>query len=50
MILNGGQQRRLFNIANGNGTPQQTLVSTKVRGEDMFLAIKNYMRSKNKKW
>ena len=52
MILNGSQQRRLFNIANGNGwgTPQQTIVSTKVRGEDMYLAIKNYMRSKNKKW
>lgn len=52
MILNGGQQRRLFNIANGNGggVPQQSIVSTKVRGEDMFLTIKNYMRSKNKKW
>ncbi len=52
MILNGGQQRRLFNAINsGNlGSNQQTLVSTKVRGEDMFLAIKNYMRSKNKKW
>ena len=52
MILNGGQQRRLFNAINsGNlGSNQQTLVSTKVRGEDMYLAIKNYMRSKNKKW
>ncbi len=52
MILNGGQQRRLFNAINsGNlGSNQQTLVSTKVRGEDMFLVIKNYMRSKNKKW
>ena len=52
MILNGSQQRRLFNAINsGNlGSNQQTLVSTKVRGEDMYLAIKNYMRSKNKKW
>lgn len=53
MILNGGQQRRLFNAINsGNlgANQQQTIVSTKVRGEDMFLAIKNYMRSKNKKW
>ena len=52
MILNGVQQRRLFNIANGNGggTQQQSIVSTKVRGEDMYLAIKNFMKSKNKKW
>lgn len=52
MIFNGGQQRRLFDIANGKGggIPQQSIVSTKVRGEDMFLTIKNYMRSKNKKW
>jgi hypothetical protein len=52
MIFNGGQQRRLFDIANGKGggAPQQSIVSTKVRGEDMYLAIKNYMRSKNKKW
>ena len=52
MILNGSQQRRLLGIANGNGggTQQQSIVSTKVRGEDMYLAIKNFMKSKNKKW
>jgi tape measure domain len=53
MILNGTQQKRLFGaINNGSfgGGQQQTLVSTKVRGEDLFLTLRNYMRSKNKRW
>lgn len=52
MILNGSQQKKLFSAINtGNvGGAQQSIVSTKVRGEDMYLAIKNYMRSKNKSW
>ena len=53
MILNGSQQHRLFSAINsGNlgGGQQQSIVSTKVRGEDMYLTIKNFMKSKNKKW
>ena len=52
MILNGSQQRRLLGIANGNtaGVNGQTIVSTKIRGGDMYLAIKNYMKSTNKTW
>ena len=52
MILNGTQQKRLFNAINGGlGTSGEiSLTSSKVRGEDMYLAIKNYMKSKNKAW
>lgn len=53
MILNGSQQRRLFNAINGGalgGETQISLTSSKVRGSDMYLAIDNYMKSKNKKW
>ena len=54
MILNGSQQKRLFGAINGGnlggGQQQQTITSTKVRGSDMYLTIKNFMKSKNKKW
>ena len=51
MILNGTQQRRLFNFINGGGMGggQISAISTKVRGEDLYLSIKNYMKSKNKR-
>lgn len=52
MILNGSQQKKLFNVINAGGAAgaQQSIVSTKVRGEDMYLTIRNYMKSKNKSW
>ena len=52
MILNGSQQKRLFNAINGGlgASGEISLTSSKVRGEDMYLAIKNYMKSKNKSW
>ena len=54
MILNGSQQKRLFGAINGGnlggGQQQQTITSTKVRGGDMYLTIKNYMKSNNKTW
>ena len=54
MILNGSQQKRLFGAINGGnlggGQQQQTITSTKVRGSDMYLTIKNFMKSNNKTW
>lgn len=54
MILNGSQQKRLFGAINGGnlggGQQQQTITSTKVRGSDMYLTIKNFMKSNNKSW
>ncbi len=53
MILNGSQQKRLFGAINGGnlgGGQQQTITSTKVRGSDMYLTIKNFMKSNNKTW
>lgn len=53
MILNGSQQKRLFNAINGGalgGETQIALKSGRVRGSDMYLAIDNYMKSNNKRW
>jgi hypothetical protein len=50
MILNGSQQKRLFNAIDkghlsGNDV---TIRSIKVRGSDMYLALKNYMKQTGK--
>ena len=46
MILNGSQQRRLFNILNGsNGTAQSSLngkVEFKISGSDLKGVLRNY--------
>lgn len=56
MILNGTQQSKLFNILNGGGmynmgaNAQIALSTVKVKGSDLYLALKNYNKlSPNKK-
>ena len=48
MILNGSQQRRLFDIADGNVSPNQTTGATsttvRLRGEDIYISLKNYLK------
>ncbi len=49
MILNGSQQHKLFSMLNANGgvtATNQGITSTTVRlrGEDLFMSIKNYMK------
>lgn len=46
MILNGSQQARLFNILNGGAymgtTPNLMVGEVKLKGSDIYLALKNY--------
>lgn len=56
MILNGTQQKRLFNMLDGNGyynnAPSTASTSTvKIKGSDLYLALSNYNKKsvKNKK-
>ena len=46
MILNGSQQARLFNILNGGAynatTPNMMVGEVKLKGSDIYLALKNY--------
>lgn len=54
MILNQGQQSRLFEAINSgklNSTHNQSVSIgfDKVRGSDIYLSLKNYMKSTNKK-
>ena len=48
MILNGSQQRRLFDIADGNVSPNQTQGATsttvRLRGEDIYISLKNFLK------
>ena len=49
MILNGTQQKRLFNILNSSnsGSVSTAPISTtvKIKGSDIYLALKNYDKS-----
>lgn len=54
MILNQGQQSNLFNAINSGrlGSSSSTGVTIgfdKVRGSDIYLSLKNYMKSTGKK-
>lgn len=52
MILNEGQQANLFRLLNsGDRIGNSVIVSgeSKVRGSDIYLSLKNYMRQTNKK-
>jgi hypothetical protein len=47
MILNRQQQRNLFSMLQGGGSPA-TATTVGVRGEDVYIALSNYMRRTNK--
>lgn len=47
MILNRMQQRNLFNALQGGGAPA-IATTVGVRGEDVYIALNNYMRRTNK--
>lgn len=47
MILNRMQQRNLFNALQGGAAPA-TATTVGVRGEDVYIALTNYMRRTNK--
>ncbi len=52
MILNKNQQSNLFKMLNGgntNGVANINIGIDKVRGSDIYLSLKNYMRSTSKK-
>ncbi len=53
MILNKNQQRNLFNILeSGGGIVNRVSVDgeARVSGKDLYIAIRNYMKSTNKAW
>lgn len=49
MILNGTQQKKLFNLLNSNGgvtgSTGTTTTTVKIKGSDIYLALKNYDKS-----
>ena len=49
MILNGTQQKKLFNLLNSNGgvagSTGTTSTTVKIKGSDIYLALKNYDKS-----
>lgn len=47
MILNRQQQRNLFGMLQGGGSPA-TVTTVGVKGEDVYIALSNYMRRTNK--
>lgn len=52
MILNNRQQANLFSLLNNGGGKGQQVVSIgnpKVRGSDIYLSLKNYMKSTGKR-
>ena len=53
MILNKNQQARLFNLLDGDGQSGRVIRvdgEARVSGKDMYIAIRNYMKSTNKTW
>lgn len=52
VILNGRQQAHLWNLLNGNGgyanDPGVTVTNVKIKGSDLFLALKNYSKHQRK--
>lgn len=48
MILNRMQQRNLFNALQGGDGAPATATTVGVRGEDVYIALSNYMRRTNK--
>ena len=53
MILNKNQQTRLFSLLDGEGGTGRVIRvdgEARVSGKDMYIAIRNYMKSTNKTW
>lgn len=53
MILNKNQQARLFNLLDGDGQSGRVIRvdgEARVSGKDMYITIRNYMKSTNKTW
>lgn len=53
MVLNNKQQQRLWNIINGNGSYRadpgmMTVGQVRIKGSDLYLALKNYTKHQNK--
>lgn len=53
MVLNNRQQQRLWNIINGNGSYRNdpgtmTVGQVRIKGSDLYLALKNYSKHQSK--